>query len=222
MAEISMNKAIHFAVRRDLDRFIDALSRFPDGDSRRADQLGTAWENFDFQLTNHHEGEHEIAWPALEKIGVTRDVLATMDAEHDVMAARLAEARGAMATLRSAPTAANAQAAHAPWSSSSGHGAAPRPRGAEIEPIYLAKRDDPVMKQMGRQFGKVSPKQGGVFFAWVTDGASPEAMQGIRGNVPGPVLSDHRRHLRAGPTAATSHRCGRPDVRAPRARHSRA
>ena len=42
---------------------------------------------------------------------------------------------------------------------------------------------------MGRQFGKVSPKQGGVFFAWVTDGASPEAMQGIRGNVPGPVLA---------------------------------
>jgi hypothetical protein len=190
MAEISMNKAIHFAVRRDLDRFIDALARFRDGDSRRADQLGTAWENFDFQLTNHHEGEHEIAWPALEKIGVTRDVLATMDAEHDVMAARLAEARGAMAALRSAPTAANAQAAHAAMVELQAATVQHLDHEeAEIEPIYLAKRDDPAMKQMGRQFGKVSPKQGGVFFAWVTDGASPEAMQGIRGNVPGPVLT---------------------------------
>ena len=54
-----------------------------------------------------------MAWPALEKIGVTPDVLAAMDAEHDVMAARLGGARGAMAALRSTPTAANAQAAHA-------------------------------------------------------------------------------------------------------------
>ena len=190
MAEISMNRAIHFAVRRDLDRFVDALARFPDGDSRRADQLGTAWENFDFQLTNHHEGEHEIAWPALEKIGVTRDVLATMDAEHDVMAARLAGAREAMATLRSAPTAAHAQAAHAAMVELQAATVQHLDHEeAEIEPLYLAKRDDPVMKQMGRQFCKVSPKQGGVFFAWVTDGASPEAMQGIRGNVPGPVLT---------------------------------
>jgi len=190
MAETSMNKAIHFAVRRDLDRFVDALTRFPDGDSRRADHLWTAWENFDFQLTTHHEGEHEIAWPALEKIGVTRDVLATMDAEHDVMAARLANARAAMATLRSAPTAANALAAHAAMIELQAATVQHLDHEeAEIEPLYLAKRDDPVMKQMGRQFGKVSPKQGGVFFAWVTDGASPEAMQGIRGNVPGPVLT---------------------------------
>ena len=190
MAEISMNKAIHFAVRRDLDRFVDALARFPDGDSGRADQLWTAWENFDFQLTNHHEGEHEIAWPALEKIGVTRDVLATMDAEHEVMAARLAEARRAMATLRSAPTAANALAARSAMVELQAATVQHLDHEeAEIEPIYLAKRDDPAMKQMGRQFGKVSPKQGGVFFAWVTDGASAEAMQGVRGNVPGPVLS---------------------------------
>ncbi len=130
MAEISMNKAIHFAFRRDLDRFVDALARFPDGDSRRADQLWTAWENFDFQLTNHHEGEHAIAWPALEKIGVTRDVLATMDAEHDVMAARLAGARGAMADAAvGADGGQRAGGARRHGRAPSGHGAAPRPRG---------------------------------------------------------------------------------------------
>jgi Hemerythrin HHE cation binding domain len=190
MAEISMNKAIHFAVRRDLDRFVDALARFPDGDSRRAEQLWTAWENFDLQLTDHHEGEHEIAWPALEKIGVTRDVLATMDAEHEVMAARLTEARAAMSTLRSTPTAANAMAARSAMVELQAATVQHLDHEeSEIEPIYVAKSDDPVIKQMGRQFGKVSPKKGGIFFAWVTDGASAEAMQGIRGNVPGPVLS---------------------------------
>ncbi len=41
---------------------------------------------------------------------------------------------------------------------------------------------------MGRQFGKVSPAKGGRFFAWVTDGATPDELAAIKGNVPGPVL----------------------------------
>ena len=42
MAEMSMNKVIHAAVRRDLDRFIAALSAFPPGDTARAQQLSAA------------------------------------------------------------------------------------------------------------------------------------------------------------------------------------
>src|SRR3954452_22867286 len=111
MVTMSMNKAIHQAVRRDLDRFLDALGRFPASDSARAAALGRAWDNFDFQLTKHHEGEHETAWPALAKVGVSQDVLQQMDAEHDVMAERLAAARSSMAALRSASAAANGQTA---------------------------------------------------------------------------------------------------------------
>jgi len=44
-----MNKAIHGSVRRDLARFLDALDTFPDGDRARAEQLATAWANFDDQ-----------------------------------------------------------------------------------------------------------------------------------------------------------------------------
>ena len=36
MAEMSMNKVIHGAVRRDLDRFADALRTFRPGDTERA------------------------------------------------------------------------------------------------------------------------------------------------------------------------------------------
>lgn len=39
--------------------------RLPDGDHDRAGQLTRAWANFDAQLTDHHESEHEIVWPAL-------------------------------------------------------------------------------------------------------------------------------------------------------------
>src|SRR3954452_15867768 len=103
MTEMSMNKVIHAAFRRDLERFVVALRKFTPGDRVRARQLGTAWANFDGQLTRHHEGEHEIAWPALQSIGVTSEVVATMDAEHDVMAQALTGARSAMAALVSDP-----------------------------------------------------------------------------------------------------------------------
>lgn len=70
-----MNKVIHGAFRRDLDRFIAALGSFPAGDQRRADEVNTAWANFDDQLTYHHEGEHTTAWPALQQVGVSPDLV---------------------------------------------------------------------------------------------------------------------------------------------------
>lgn len=58
MSGMSMNKAIHGAFRRDLERFTGALRTFPSGDMTRAQQLATAWANFDDQLSYHHQGEH--------------------------------------------------------------------------------------------------------------------------------------------------------------------
>ena len=66
---MSMNRVIHLAFRRDLDRFVAALDAFRDGDAERAAALGRAWANFDEMLSDHHEGEHEIAWPHLERAG---------------------------------------------------------------------------------------------------------------------------------------------------------
>jgi hemerythrin-like domain-containing protein len=190
MAEMSMNKVIHAAVRRDLDRFIAALSSFPAGDRARAKQLATAWANFDEQLTTHHEGEHRIAWPALESVGVSHEILTTMDAEHETMAAALAGARTAMGALARTASAEDAQAAltacqalQAVTLQHLSH------EEAELEDVYQAKRDTPEIKAMGRAFGKVSPAKGGQFFAWVLDGASPQERAAVTHEVPGPVIS---------------------------------
>jgi hemerythrin-like domain-containing protein len=190
MAEMSMNKAIHRAFRRDLDRFVDALGRFPAGDRRRAEQLATAWTNFDDQLTRHHEGEHDIAWPALAAVGVSHDVLTQLDAEHDTMATALAGARGAITALRGSASAEDAAAALTAMQELQrvtvqhmDH------EEAEIEPIYLEKQGSPEMKAMGREFAKVGPVQGGTFFAWALDGAAPEETAAITGTVPKPVLT---------------------------------
>jgi hypothetical protein len=190
MATMSMNKVIHGAIRRDLDRFEGALTTFKAGDSERARQLGVAWENFDRQLTDHHEGEHEIAWPALEKVGVTREMLDQMDAEHATMADALANSRSAMAALVSNPQSGEAESALM---------AIRRLKDVtvthldheerEIEPIYLEQHDSPPIKEMGKQFAKAGPSKAGPFMAWIADDPSPEMQQGLRENVPRPVVA---------------------------------
>lgn len=190
MAEMSMNKAIHGAVRRDLTRFLGALETFPAGDQARAGQLADAWANFDDQLTHHHEGEHEIAWPALEAVGAPKELLATMDAEHDVMAGALAAAGTAMAKLASSASTEDARAAKTAMArlqevtvSHFDH------EEAELEPIFLANREAPEIKAMGKKFGKVSPARGGRFFAWLLDGATDDEKAAATREIPGPVLA---------------------------------
>ncbi len=190
MSEMSMNKVIHAAVRRDMDRFIEALTDFPAGNRTRAQQLGTAWDNFDQQLTVHHDGEHEIAWPALQSIGVSKDLLDTLDAEHEAMAAALGETRSAMKTLTRVATADAAKTALMAFENLQAvtlkhldH------EEAELEPVYLKNRETPEIKEMGKKFGKVSPSTGGVFFAWVLDGAGPDEQRTVKEQVPGPVLT---------------------------------
>ena len=186
---MSMNKVIHGAFRRDLDRFVAALDAFPVGDRRRADELNAAWANFDDQLTHHHQGEHETAWPALEKVGVSVDLLATMDAEHDAMAQAVAVARTAMAELVRSPGREQVDGARDAFEqlrvatvTHLDH------EEAELEQVYLDHVDDPAIVEMGKKFAKVSPARGGRFFAWLIDGASPEEVAAASGTVPGPVL----------------------------------
>jgi len=190
MAEVSMNRAIHGAFRRDLARFDKAFATFADSDTRRAVELGKAWDNFEDQLNRHHEGEHEIAWPALMTMGVPAELLAQLDAEHDRIITALAAASkavGAFRTTSGGPDAVAARAAIANLGTVAtehlDH------EEAELEQLYLDKQDTPEMKAMGRKFGKVSPPVAGTFFAWVMDGADPDEQQAIKGNVPGPVLA---------------------------------
>jgi hemerythrin-like domain-containing protein len=186
-----MNKVIHYAVRRDLRRFRAALDAFPDGDQARAAALHTAWVNFDTQLTEHHEGEHEVAWPALKAIGVPDTSITTFDAEHEAMAAALASAGQAMDTLARTPTAANAQAATAAMAALDQATTTHLDHEErEIEQLLHDKEEDPAVKQMGKQFSRRSSLPvAGTFFAWMEDGASPEERAALRQSVPGPVIA---------------------------------
>ncbi len=190
MATMSMNKAIHAAVRRDLARFRDATARFTDGDHDRAAALGRAWDNFDAQLTEHHEGEHEIAWPALHALGVSQEQLDTFDSEHEAMAEALAAARAAQATFRASAAAADATTFAAALARlqqvTETHLANEE---AIVEPLLLENADHPAIKEMGKKFAKAPLGVSGTFFAWVLDGAEAEPRAAIGSHVPKPVLA---------------------------------
>ena len=60
----------------------------------------------------------------------------------------------------------------------------------EIEPVYQANTDSPAMKDMARKFSRAqSLPRSGRFFAWVTDGATPEERAALAETVPRPVLA---------------------------------
>ena len=123
-----------------------------------------------------------------------------MDAEHEVMAEATRGRREPRWTaLRAAPTAANAaDGAHR-------DGRARRPsrpstwttRRRELEPVYQAKKDDPAIKEMGRKFSKVPPKEGGVFFAWLDRRGRCRREGEHQRHHPGPGTRDRQRPVRA-------------------------
>ena len=177
------------AIRRDLARFLDALDQFPDCDRGRAEQLGTAWDNFVQQLTHHHQGEHEIVWPVLEDLGVDRGLLAQMDVEHDRLADALGSAGQAMEALLATPAVPAAAAARVAMdvlrTVAEEHLAHEE---AELEPFYAANHNHPSVKAMSRRLARNSPSVAGAFLAWITDRASLEELAAVKRHVPAPVL----------------------------------
>src|SRR3954471_4625392 len=112
MTEIlSMNGAIHAAVRRDLDRLEAALRVLSDGDRERVAELLRAWEFLDAELVHHHEQEDELVWPVLEQLGVDHLLLAEMESEHGAMREALEQTGEQMTRLGRTAKAAEALAA---------------------------------------------------------------------------------------------------------------
>lgn len=192
-----MNGLIHGAVRRDLQRFTDAVDAFPESDRQRADQLRTAWDFFYGELDYHHHSEHAIAWPALRRVGVDGALLTQMDAEHERLAAALAAAGEKLRALQQTPTKATADQARtaiATLRSVAEEHMAHEER--DVEPLYLAKRNMPELKAMSRKFARDrSPLRAGDFFAWLENGASAEQRAGLRRELPPAVLAVFSRVL---------------------------
>jgi hemerythrin-like domain-containing protein len=188
--QLTMNRLIHAAVRRDLDRLSAALDTFPDGDTARARDLDRAFVNLRRELTQHHEGEDAHIWPMLSDAGVDGRLLSEMESEHHAMAEALSESGAAMTSFAMSGTGADAATARA---------SVARTRAVvarhlsheedELEPQLHPLTETPEWKAVEKKLSRQSPSVAGPFFAWLTDGMSDGHRGFLRTLVPAPVVS---------------------------------
>jgi hypothetical protein len=185
----TMNTIIHAALRRDLRSFDHALATFPTGSQGRADELGTAWDNFAFQLHHHHQDEETIFWPTLRSLGVDDSLTADLKGEHARMLEALGVATKSVEVLQGEPSASNTRAAR---------GAIGALEAVVTEHLAHEERDletksaefhgTPEIKEAQKRARRSHRGNQGTLFAWLLDGADTDVQQGLRREVPPPVL----------------------------------
>jgi hemerythrin-like domain-containing protein len=187
---ITMNRLIHAAVRRDLDRLADSLAAFPDGDPVRAGDLDRAYVNLRRELTQHHESEDTHIWPMLARMGAEPALLHAMESEHHAMAEALSETGAAMTALATSGSAAAAATARASVVRTQEvverhltH------EEAELEPQLHRYEGTPEWKAVEKELRRQPPSVAGPFFAWLTDGMSEEHRAFLRTLIPAPVVT---------------------------------
>jgi hemerythrin-like domain-containing protein len=187
---LTMNRLIHGAVRRDLDRLSAALDSFPDGDESRARELDRAFVNLRRELTRHHEGEDTHIWPMLALQGVEPALLHDMESEHHAMAESLSETGAAMTALATSGSGAAAATARASVVRTQAvverHLAHEE---SELEPQLQPLLETPEWKAVEKKLRREPPTVAGRFFAWLTDGMSEDHRAYLRSLIPAPVVT---------------------------------
>ena len=187
---LTMNRLVHGAVRRDLDRLSAALDSFPDGDLARGRELDRAFVNLRRELTRHHEGEDTHIWPMLALQGVEPALLHDMESEHHAMAEALSETGATMTSLALSGSGADAASARA---------SVVRTQAVverhftheedELEPQLHPLTGTPEWKAVEKKLSRQPPSVAGPFFAWLTDGMTDEHRAFMRTLVPAPVVT---------------------------------
>lgn len=186
--QMTMNRVIHAAVRRDLARLEAALADAPNGNGERSAGLRDAYVFLQGQLVHHHEGEDALIFPALARLEVDATLLEEMEAEHHAMADALQSTRVAMERYAASGSATEAQAAldrvvHARQVTER-HLAHEE---QELEPAMIAHFESEEWKAVEKQLRRQPPRVAGPFFAWIQDGMGAEEQQYVASTVPAPV-----------------------------------
>jgi hemerythrin-like domain-containing protein len=187
--QLTMNRVIHGAVRRDLHRLDAALGSLDDGDVPRAQALDRAYRNLHEQLTHHHEGEDTHIWPMLAGVGVDQRLLDAMESEHAAMSQSLAGTAAAMATLAGSGSVDDATAARASlFRTQEVVERHLEHEEAELEPQLAPYADSPEWHAVEKKLRRQPLPVAGRFFAWLTDGMPDENRAFLERTVPRPVV----------------------------------
>jgi hypothetical protein len=191
MAEhLSMNTVVHAAVRRDLQRFAQALAEFPTGSSHRAADLERAWQHLGHQLHDHHSSEETIFWPALQEAGADETLVGDLSGEHDRMAEAMGKTRTVMSGFAADPSAENLEQAKATFAElTEAVETHFEHEERDLEPFQAKVVNTPPMRRAARQIRRTqTPVQAGGYLAWLADGADPVAQAFLKQQIPAPML----------------------------------
>jgi hemerythrin-like domain-containing protein len=187
---MTMNRVIHAAVRRDLERLDSALRGARDGDTARSGELARAYANLHRELTHHHEGEDRFVFPFLTNVGSDAELLKAMNDEHQAMADALADTRAALAVYASSGSADDAERARV---------SVARTREVvdrhldheerELEPLLAPHLQSAEWKTVEKQLRPRSLAVTGQFLAWISDGMTDEGRAYLRATIPAPVTA---------------------------------
>ncbi|WP_460435440.1 hemerythrin domain-containing protein [Angustibacter speluncae] len=185
----TMNRLIHVAVRRDLDRFSAAVETFTPGDAGRAEALGEAFAHFDQMLTSHHEGEEKNLWPVIGDPGAghQHDVADLTD-EHEEIVRGLGDSRDAFAALRTSAAADDAARAAAGLDrlrdAATTHFAHEESQMHEL----LGAADPEAVSAALRRMGRDAPLAEALWFVqWVSDSLDPAQRRAFGEVMPAPL-----------------------------------
>lgn len=185
---MTMNRVIHGAVRRDLARLESALAAAPDGDRARAGDLRNAYAFLQGELVRHHEGEDDLIFPMLARVGADTGLIGEMEDEHHAMAEALQSTRVALERYADTGSAADARAARDQVEQAQEvvdqhltH------EERDLEPVMVAHAESDEWKAVEKQLRRQPPRVAGPFFAWIQDGMGHEEEAYLGSAVPAPV-----------------------------------
>jgi hypothetical protein len=148
-----------------------------------------AWENYAFQLHQHHHNEEQIFWPMARELGAQPSLMDDLDGEHAQMIAVLATADAAMNAFVAEPNAHNTAAV------SSAVDQLERAiethlahEERDLESFVAAQTSTPQFSVAQRAVRKAHRGKMGTFCAWLLDGADPDVRNALRHEIPRPVI----------------------------------
>ena len=198
-ADVGFMRALHAALRRDLDRLRDAAAQL-DGSASAPPTVLAGWDTFRTELETHHLAEDDDLWPVLRQELADPSELAVLDAmvaEHQEIPAALAAVDNAL--RGGGDLAASVERLSAVVLGHLEH--------EEREALPLIEQH--LTRAQWRAFllterGRRAPRERPEFLAWILDDAGEQDAAAVLTELPPPARLVYRTVLR--PRYAAQHR----------------
>ncbi len=184
-SKFRMNRFMHRAFLREIDRLLGRLNDLDVGDPAEVAGFQLRWNFFTGTLAAHHAAEDQYLWPVAERSADAEEqvVLRAMSAEHDALEESQRSADAQVSVLNERDNTPGIELALRDLASLlTGHCLHEEHAGVPIVAKYMTQEDFDEFMASSRHL-----PDGDLILAWVCDGAPPEIVSGTWSMLPGPI-----------------------------------